>query len=108
VTQQGMIIGTPEYMAPEQVTGAEVDQRADIYAAGCVLYECLTGRPPLHRPRPRTSWWPSCSRRCPSPGDPQSDVPAALDALVMAMLAKDPAGRPQTALALHDRLARIG
>ena len=47
VTQAGMIIGTPEYMAPEQVMGREIDARADIYAAGCVLYECLLGRPPI-------------------------------------------------------------
>ena len=47
MTEQGMVVGTPEYMAPEQLMGQDIDARADIYAAGCVIYECLTGTPPL-------------------------------------------------------------
>jgi serine/threonine-protein kinase len=108
VTQQGMIVGTPEYMAPEQVTGGEVDHRVDIYAAGCVLYECLTGRPPFQAETPYQLIAKLLEDVPEHPARINLDVPSALDSLVMAMLSKDPAGRPQTALALHDRLAQIG
>src|SRR5512133_1166958 len=47
MTRAGMIVGTPEYMSPEQLMGDELDGRADIYAMGCVLYECLVGQPPI-------------------------------------------------------------
>jgi len=108
VTQQGMIVGTPEYMAPEQVGGGEVDHRVDIYAAGCVLYECLTGRPPFQAETPYQLIAKLLEEVPEHPAKLNPDVPGSLDALVMGMLSKDPAGRPQTALALHDRLAQIG
>lgn len=108
VTQAGTVIGTPEYMAPEQLAGDEVDQRVDIYAAGCVLYECLTGRPPFTADTPYQLIAKLLEETAPAPRSVNPEVPAALDALVMQALAKDPKGRPQTALALHDALARIG
>jgi HAMP domain-containing protein/predicted Ser/Thr protein kinase len=108
VTQAGMIIGTPEYMAPEQFAGDEIDARADIYAAGCVLYECLTGRTPFQAETPYQLVAKVLEETAPSPRRLNPEVPPALEALVMAALSKDPAGRPQTALALHDRLAQIG
>ena len=52
LTEAGMVIGTPEYMAPEQLLGDELDARADLYSAGVVLYECLTGRLPFEAPTP--------------------------------------------------------
>jgi len=108
MTQAGTVIGTPEYMAPEQLSGGEVDHRVDIYAAGCVLYECLTGKPPFTADTPYQLIAKLLEETAPAPSTINAEVPAALDALVMAAIAKDPAGRPQTALALHDRLARIG
>ncbi len=108
VTQAGAVVGTPEYMAPEQLSGAEVDHRVDIYAAGCVLYECLTGRPPLTADTPYQLVAKLLEETPPTPRSLNPDVPPALDALVMSALAKDPAQRPQTALILHDGLARIG
>jgi serine/threonine-protein kinase len=108
VTQAGMIIGTPEYMAPEQFAGDEIDARADIYAAGCVLYECLTGRPPFQAETPYQLVAKLLEETAPNPRSLNPEVPAALDALVMQALAKEPSGRPQTALILHDRLAQIG
>ena len=108
VTQAGTVIGTPEYMAPEQLAGDDVDHRVDIYAAGCVLYECLTGRPPFTADTPYQLIAKLLEETAPSPRSLNAEVPPALDALIMAALSKDPSGRPQTALVLHDRLAQIG
>lgn len=108
VTQQGMIVGTPEYMAPEQVTGEAVDHRADLYAAGCVLYECLVGHPPLSGETPYQLVAKLLEETPPRPKSVNPEVPDALDALIMELLAKKAAQRPQSALILHDRLAAIG
>ncbi|MBA3855081.1 MAG: serine/threonine-protein kinase, partial [Gemmatimonas sp.] len=108
VTQAGAIIGTPEYMAPEQVTGEPVDHRADIYAMGAVLYECVTGRTPLTAETP----YQLIARLLEDSPEPprayNAELPAALDALILQMLAKKADARPQTALIVHDRLAAIG
>jgi len=107
VTQAGAIVGTPEYMAPEQVTGEGVDHRADLYAAGCVLFECLTGRPPFKAETPFQLVAQLLEDVPPRVRSLVPDVPEALDALVAELLAKQPASRPATALALHDRLAAL-
>ncbi len=95
-TQKGMLLGTPSYMAPEQARGRALDARADVFALGCVVYECLTGRRAfsgedvlevLARVLLDTPTAPS--RVVPS-------VPPALDDLVLAMLAKDPMQRVPT------------
>ena len=108
MTQAGAVIGTPEYMAPEQFSGKEIDARADIYAAGCVLYECLTGKPPFTAETPYQLVAKLLEETPLNPRSIDADVPPALDALIMMALAKEPEGRPQTALILHDRLAQIG
>jgi eukaryotic-like serine/threonine-protein kinase len=108
VTEAGMIVGTPEYMAPEQVTGGDVDHRADLYSSGCVLYECLTGQPPLTG----ETAYQLIARLLEDVPVPvrtiNPDVPLALEKLIAELLAKQPALRPQTAVILHDRLAQIG
>ena len=108
VTQQGMVVGTPEYMAPEQLMGDDIDQRADIYSAGCVIYECLTGRPPLVADNQITLIAKLLEEIPDSPRTVNGDVPAALSDLVMRTLSKKAAERPQTATELHDLLAAIG
>lgn len=108
LTKTGMIFGTPEYMAPEQVTGEPVDHRADLYAMGAVLYECVTGRTPLTADTP----YQMIARLLEDAPDPPSvycaDVPEALEVLILQLLAKQAAARPQTALEVHDRLAALG
>ena len=108
VTQAGMIIGTPEYMAPEQLAGKELDARVDLYAAGCVLFECLTGKPPITADTPYQLVARLLEDVPVSVSTINAEVPAALDDLISQLLAKDPVHRPSSALALHDRLVSIG
>jgi serine/threonine-protein kinase len=107
VTQAGMAIGTPEYMAPEQLLGDKVDFRADLYAAGCVLFECLTGRTPFVADSPITLVAKQLEEMPPSPATLNGDVPEALAQLVLRTLSKDAAKRPASAAALHDELDAI-
>ena len=102
LTRGGALVGTPEYMSPEQCDASEqIDHRADIYGLGCVLFEMLSGQPPFaasnvgeltaaHRYRPA----PSLKESCP-------DVPGWLADLVARMLSKEPDQRPPS---MHARL----
>ncbi len=107
MTQAGMAVGTPEYMAPEQLLGAEVDFRADLYAAGAVLFEALTGRPPFVADSAITLLAKRLEETPPSPSALNREVPEPLAALVLQTLSKDPGGRPQSAAALYDALDAI-
>jgi eukaryotic-like serine/threonine-protein kinase len=106
-TQQGMVVGTPEYMAPEQLLGEEVDARADLYATGCVMYECLTGRVPLTADTPMTLIAKVLDEEPAHVSAVQPDVPPALAELVMWALAKNRDQRPRSAADLHARLDQI-
>jgi HAMP domain-containing protein len=107
-TQAGTAIGTPEYMAPEQLLGNEVDFRADLYAAGCVLFECLTGRTPFVADSPITLVAKQLEETPPSPATLNGEVPEALAQLILRTLSKDPGLRPQSAAELHDALDALG
>jgi hypothetical protein len=106
-TQAGTVVGTAEYMAPEQAAGGPVDARVDLYALGLVMFAMLTGRPPFRGGeiaevlrRQRTEQPPRVSAIVP-------ELPQAVDDLVARLLAKDPAGRPASALAVGRALAAI-
>ena len=107
MTQVGMAVGTPEYMAPEQLLGAEVDFRADLYATGAVLFESLTGRPPFVADSPISLVARTLKEAPPAPSSLNADVPAPLEALILRSLSKDPADRPQSALLLFEELDAI-
>ncbi len=107
VTQAGMAIGTPEYMAPEQLLGDNVDTRADLYAAGCVLFECLCGRPPFVADSPITLVAKQLEELPPSPRTLNAEVPEPLAQLILATLSKDAARRPQSATALFAALDSV-
>jgi serine/threonine-protein kinase len=107
VTQAGMAIGTPEYMAPEQLLGQAVDFRVDLYAAGCVLFECLVGRTPFAADSPITLVAKQLEEAPPSPGSLNAEVPEALSRVILRTLSKDPNGRPSSASVLHDELDAI-
>jgi HAMP domain-containing protein/predicted Ser/Thr protein kinase len=106
-TQAGMVVGTPEYMAPEQLLGEDIDARADLYSAGVVLYECLTGKMPHTAQTPITLITKVLEETPTPPRELQPDIPAALSDLVMRVLSKDREARPKNALELHDALDRL-
>jgi len=96
-TQTGTVMGTAAYMAPEQALGQEADQRSDIYALGCVLYEMLAGRPPFVADT-AVAVVSQHINASPVPlSGLQPDLAPALERIVMQMLAKAPEDRPQTA-----------
>ena len=107
-TQSGMIVGTPTYMSPEQLIGEELDARADLYALGVVLYECLTGRPPFAAPSFAALIGKVLSTPAVSPAVINPEVPPALAALVLRLLAKSPTDRPLSAGVLLELLAELG
>lgn len=106
-TQAGMVVGTPEYMSPEQLRGDELDGRSDIYATGCVIYECLTGRVPLTADTPITLIGKVLEETPVSPERVYADIPASLSELVMWALEKDRDRRPRSAGDLYARLDQI-
>ncbi|HTT66917.1 MAG TPA: protein kinase [Gemmatimonadales bacterium] len=107
MTQAGMALGTPEYMAPEQLLGAEVDFRADLYATGAVLFESLTGRTPFVADSAITLVAKQIEEAPPSPRSLNAEVPEALERLILRALRKDPSERPQSALLFYEELDAI-
>src|SRR6266566_3549183 len=108
LTEAGISIGTPEYMSPEQLSGADLDPRSDLYSAGVVLFECLTGRVPFEAD---TTWAlvaKHLEEEPPNPRTLNADVPEALAAVILKAMAKDRERRFATASEMHDALARIG
>lgn len=105
LTRTGAILGTPGYLAPEQARGhAPVGPASDVFSLGCVLFEILTGRPPFVGDHFVAVLAKILAEEVPSPRDLRGEVPPALDALVLRMLAKDPARRPPDGAAVADAL----
>jgi serine/threonine-protein kinase len=100
-------VGTMEYAAPEQICGGPVDRRADIYSLGCVLYELVTGRLPFRGDSASEIAERQIRRAAVAPSVVSADVPGQLDDLVISMLAKTPAHRPDSATEVGWRLANI-
>ncbi|MFC0847355.1 protein kinase [Streptomyces noboritoensis] len=97
MTQTGMVMGTPQYLSPEQALGKAVDHRSDLYATGCLLYELLALRPPFTGETPLSVVYQHV-QDTPIPPSQVADVaPPELDGLVMRSLAKDPDDRFQSA-----------
>lgn len=107
LTSQGMVIGTPAYMAPEQAAGDMVDHRADLFSLGIVLYRLATGALPFQG---KDAIATLVAIRSDTPGDPRklrTDLPPALCDLIMQLLHKSPAERPASAAEVARRLAEI-
>ncbi|MGP3945668.1 protein kinase domain-containing protein [Streptomyces sp. 6N106] len=97
MTQTGMVMGTPQYLSPEQALGKAVDHRSDLYATGCLLYELLALRPPFTGETPLSVVYQHVQDTPVPPSETSGTVPPELDGLVMRSLAKDPDDRFQSA-----------
>jgi serine/threonine-protein kinase len=103
LTSTGAILGTPHYMAPEQVRGKPVDARSDIYAFGALAYHLVTGRPPFAGENAIAIGFAHISETPESPRVLRKDCPVKLEGAIMAALAKNPADRPASAKAFLDQ-----
>ncbi len=90
VGDDGHLLGTIDYVAPEQISGEEIDGRADVYSLGCVLYECLVGKPPFRRDSELAVVFAHLEAESPAPSAQRPELPAALDAVIARALAKEP------------------
>jgi predicted Ser/Thr protein kinase len=107
LTTIGLAIGTPGYMAPEQVMGHDVDKRADIYAMGVLCFEMLTGRLPFIGSNRMEVAYSTVNAPIPSAVKLNAALPDELDLLLAKVLAKDPATRPQSVKDLLAEMARL-
>jgi len=107
MTEEGAIIGTAQYLSPEQARGAPVDQTSDLYSTGIVLFELLTGEVPFTGDSPVEIAMKHLGETPPVPSDLRPDVPEDLDLVVIRALAKEPADRYQSAAAMDADLETV-
>ena len=106
VTQTANVIGTAQYLSPEQARGETVDARSDVYSTGCLLYELITGAPPFQGDSPVAVAYQHVRENASAPSTRNPEVPAALDSIVMKALAKNQLNRYQTAGEMRTDLQR--
>lgn len=106
VTQTAAVIGTAQYLSPEQARGEQVDPRSDIYSAGCLLYELLTGVPPFTGDSPVAVAYQHVREDAVPPSQVNPDVSPAIDSIVLKAMAKNPANRYQTAGEMREDIER--
>ncbi|MCW2795608.1 Stk1 family PASTA domain-containing Ser/Thr kinase [Nocardioides sp.] len=106
MTQTAAVVGTAQYLSPEQARGETVDSRSDVYSAGCLLYELLTGRPPFVGDSPVAVAYQHVREPALPPSDHDTDLPAEIDTIVMKALAKRLEDRYQSAAAMRSDIER--
>ncbi len=106
MTATSAVIGTAQYLSPEQARGEAVDARSDVYSTGCLLYELLAGQPPFTGDNPVAVAYQHVREDPIPPGEISSDVTAAMDAVVLKAMAKNPANRYQSAAEMRTDLLR--
>jgi serine/threonine-protein kinase len=97
LTLPGQALGSMDYMSPEQIRGEQVSAAADIYALGCVMYECMCGRPPFADVQGMRILWAHLQDEPPGPGTIRNDLPPEFARTLLVAMAKDPAQRPASA-----------
>ncbi len=106
VTQTAAVIGTAQYLSPEQARGENVDARSDVYSTGVLLFELITGSPPFTGDSPVAVAYQHVRENAPPPSSLNPDVPPELDAIVLKAMAKNPANRYQSAGEMRADLIR--
>ena len=106
MTQTAAVVGTAQYLSPEQARGETVDSRSDVYSAGCLLYELLTGRPPFVGDSPVAVAYQHVREPVTPPSDHDTDLPPEVDAIVMKALTKRLEDRYQSAAAMRSDIER--
>jgi serine/threonine protein kinase len=107
LTRTSAVIGTAQYLSPEQASGESVDARSDVYSLGCVLYEMLTGKPPFVGDSPVAVAYQHVRKDPARPSARHGDISPELDAVVLKALAKNPENRYQTAADMRTDLIRV-
>jgi eukaryotic-like serine/threonine-protein kinase len=107
VTQTAAVIGTAQYLSPEQARGEKVDARSDVYSLGCVLYEIVTGEPPFTGDSPVAVAYQHVREDPVPPSQRHKDISPELDAVVLKALAKNPDNRYQSAAEMRADLVRV-
>lgn len=109
VPEDGQLMGTVDYVAPEQIVGEELDARADVYSLGCLLFECLSGDPPFRRDSEIAILFAHLEEAPPALSELRPDLPAAIDPVIAKALEKDRDARYQTCQELvHDAREALG
>lgn len=107
VTQTAAVIGTAQYLSPEQARGETVDARSDVYSLGCVLYELLTGEPPFVGDSPVAVAYQHVREDPVAPSKHNPEIPPGLDSVVLKALSKNPDNRYQNAAEMRADLMRV-
>ncbi|MEU4209773.1 protein kinase [Streptomyces sp. NPDC026206] len=107
MTQTGMVVGTPQYLSPEQALGRGVDARSDLYSVGIMLFELMTGRLPFDADSPLAIAYAHVQEEPVAPSTINRSIPPAVDALVARALKKNPNERFPSAEAMRDECARV-
>jgi len=108
LTEAGMSIGTPDYMSPEQLQGLDLDPRSDLYSAGVVLFECVSGRVPFEADTPWALIAKHIEEEAPDPRTLNAEVPETLAAVILKAMGRKPEERYQTAATMYEALDLVG
>jgi eukaryotic-like serine/threonine-protein kinase len=107
LTRTGVLLGTPTYMAPEQVRSRTIDARTDIYSLGVIMYEIFTGRPPYAGDDPMAILFQHVEGKPRPPRQVQADITPGLEAVILKAMAPDPEKRYQSMDALRRGIAEL-